>query len=201
MHRPEPRTPFSNSRSASLPAWALLSRSASSQRSASRRRTHSPPEQARPDRSVSSPPDLLIAARPRLRDRVVARLRAGRLDAALAAGVPEESNGALSLHARRLTARGERTGLARSLRRALYDARVMGGYLRVPVARARVRDAEAELSLLVQRLEEPGPVAARGVALTRALLADGTGPLYEGPAAHDLGALADRAADALLVDG
>lgn len=88
-----------------------------------------------------------------------------------------------------------------SLQRSLDDARSHGGYLRVPVSRAQVLEAESELSLLAQRLSAPGPVAARGVALVRALLGDGVGPLYDDRSVQELGPAVRWVADALLLDG
>jgi hypothetical protein len=203
MHRPEPRTRLSTEapapdRSPDLAApgrSAVPPRSAAAPRSGAARRS--------PARTTSHPasPDLRIALRPRLRDRFAARLRAGRLDAALAAGVAPEEDPALALRAQRLTARRERSALAMSVLRSLDDARSSGGYLRVPVSRVQVREAEGELSLLAQRLSAPGPVAARGVALVRALLGDGLGPLYDDRSVQELGPVVRRAADALLLDG
>ena len=49
---------------------------------------------------------------------------------------------------------------------------------RIMPSRTRVRAAHEELVRLADTLEEPGPVAAGGVAQARLLLTDGTGPLY-----------------------
>jgi hypothetical protein len=69
--------------------------------------------------------------------------------------------------------------------------------LRVPLRTTRVRQAAPLLAELAGRLLEPGPVPVRGVALVTCLLSDGAGPLYREAARGDLGAMAERAADAL----
>jgi hypothetical protein len=60
-------------------------------------------------------------------------------------------------------------------------------------SRARVRDARDELIRLADTLEEPGPVAAGGVAQAWILLTDGTGPLYNAESCTTLVAGATRA--------
>jgi hypothetical protein len=69
--------------------------------------------------------------------------------------------------------------------------------LRVPLRTTRISQSAPLLSDLANRLLEPGPVPARGVALVAQLLADGSGPLYREAARDDLGTLAERAARAL----
>src|SRR5688572_28855815 len=54
--------------------------------------------------------------------RLTARLHAGRFDAMLAVGVPAPAGSVLAVHAARLTSTAEREALARSLRRAVYEA-------------------------------------------------------------------------------
>ncbi len=58
-----------------------------------------------------------------LRARVTARLFAGRFDRMLAVGVPAPAGSALAVHAARLSSVDEREAIARSLRRAVADAR------------------------------------------------------------------------------
>jgi hypothetical protein len=113
------------------------------------------------------------------RDRVTARLRAGALDAALVAGTSPEASVPLALHAEHLCAPGQRRLLARSLRRlvAVAEAPALGRRA-VPVNRDAVRRARNDLEFLAERLTSGGPVDVRGVARLRALLSDGTGPLY-----------------------
>jgi hypothetical protein len=61
-------------------------------------------------------------------------------------------------------------------------------------SRTRVRSAREELSYLADMLDEPGPVAAGGVAQALLLLTDGTGPLYNPDSRTSLCAGAERAA-------
>jgi hypothetical protein len=60
--------------------------------------------------------------------------------------------------------------------------------------RSRVAAASEELSLLADMLDEPGPVAAGGVAEAWLLVTDGTGPLFNPHARATLRAGAARAA-------
>jgi hypothetical protein len=62
-------------------------------------------------------------ARPSVRARVTARLRARRFDWALAVGVPAPAGSALAAHAARLTSVAERQTVARVLRRTVRDAK------------------------------------------------------------------------------
>jgi hypothetical protein len=123
---------------------------------------------------------LVIARRPRVRDRLVARLRPRRLDRALAEGTPPEASAALALRAQELTEADRRRTIAAALRRILSEAgegrRPALG--RVAPDRKWVTAAREELSRLADTLEDPGPVAAGGVAQAWMLLTDGTGPLY-----------------------
>jgi len=113
------------------------------------------------------------------RDRLTARLRAGALDAALMAGMSPESSVPLALHAERLSAPAQRRLLARSLRRIVAASEAPAvGRRSVPLNRVGVQRARNELESLADRLTSGGPVAVRGVARLRALLSDGTGPLY-----------------------
>ncbi len=115
----------------------------------------------------------------RVRDRVAARVRAARLDAALAQGVAPESSAALELRAQALIGPVARK-LGMRLRQILLSAQSDGGAsgTAIPICGALVREAQPELSLLVGRLLGGGPVDARGVATVGALLCDGGGPLY-----------------------
>jgi hypothetical protein len=84
--------------------------------------------------------------------------------------------------------------------RTASPSRVAPGAARrphVPVRAARVRRSAPLLADLANRLLQPGPVPAQGVAMVTQLLADGTGPLYREAARDDLGALAQQAAQAL----
>ena len=130
-------------------------------------------------------------ARRSVRAYLMARLRAARFDRALAVGVPAPAGSALAVHAARLISVAERHAVARTLRRAVRDAKddlsaTRSG--RVPMHRANIAAAEALIDEVTLRLHAPHPVSARGMARLRQLLSDGAGPLYR----HGRGDLAGR---------
>lgn len=138
------------------------------------------------------------AREPRLRDRWAARWRSGHLDRDLAGGIPPEASAALALRAQHLTEPEQRRSIAQTLRRIVREAQerrpVVSG--RVLPSRTAVSAARDELSLLADALDEPGPVAAGGVAQASLLLTDGTGPLYNPWSGRSLGTgAADAARD------
>lgn len=139
---------------------------------------------------------LYIAPPERLRDRLVARLRTLSLDTALANGTPPEADAALALRARRLTNLPRRRKLALAIRHLVRDADGAGvpSHVRVSPLSDRVSAASRELRMLAEKLAEPTPISARGVAQTLLLLTDGTGPLYN---ARSAGSVRDRAASAV----
>jgi len=141
-------------------------------------------------------PALHIAPPERLRDRLVARLRTVSLDTALANGTPSEADAALALRARRLTNVPRRRELALAIRHLVREADRGGArsYLRVSPLSDRVSAASRELAMLAEKLAEPTPVCARGVAQALLLLTDGTGPLYN---PRSEGSVRDRAASAV----
>ena len=112
--------------------------------------------------------------------RLLARLLAGRFDRMLAVGVPAPAGSPLALHAARLTSADEREAIARTLRRAVDDARNREAPLssRVPLNLPNIVVAEDRIDEVTLRLHSPRPVSARGVARLRVLLADGAGPMY-----------------------
>ena len=123
---------------------------------------------------------LVHTEEPSLRARLAARWRPRRLDRALAAGIPPEADVALALRAEELTELNRRRTIADALRQLIREARE-GAPLepaRIRPDRRRVASASEELSALAETLEDPGPVAASGVAQAWILLTDGTGPLY-----------------------
>jgi hypothetical protein len=122
----------------------------------------------------------VVAQRPRVRDHLAARWFAHRLDLALADGASPETNAALALRAQRLTEPDRRWSAAGALRRIVRDARNdrRQRFGRVRPDPGVVLAASRELSDLADTLDDPGPVAARGVAQAWLLLTDGTGPLY-----------------------
>src|SRR6478672_2158393 len=132
------------------------------------------------DASAAGAPDSARRgqARPAVRARLTARLRAARFDRALAVGVPAPAGSALAAHAARLTSVAERQTVARALRRAVRDAKdtraTQSG--RVPMHRANIASAEALIDEVTLRRMRPTR-CARGMARLRQLLSDGTGPL------------------------
>ena len=149
------------------------------------------------DASTADTPDTARRgqARPSVRARLTARLRAARFDRALAVGVPAPAGSALAAHAARLTSVAERQAVARALRRAVRDAKdtraTQSG--RVPMHRANIASAQALIDEVTRRLQAPEPVSTRGMARLRQLLSDGAGPLYR----HGRGDLAGRLSAAL----
>jgi hypothetical protein len=117
----------------------------------------------------------------------------------LAAGISPWSSDELALRARWLTSRRSRTRLAGGLRRGARDAQkgLTGFGAAALPHRGEVLEARTVLAAVERRLRAREPVAARGVAMVRMLLTDGTSPLYR-PAEH--GALGSglRAAAAAL---
>jgi hypothetical protein len=144
----------------------------------------------------------VMPQRIRVRDRIAARVRAARLDAALAAGVAPESSAALELRAEALIGPVARK-LGVRVRQILAGAQssTAGPGTAVPISIALVRETQAELSLIADRLLGGGPIGARGVATVRALLCDGGGPLYgRFRDSSELRAALGAAFDALEVD-
>jgi hypothetical protein len=132
-------------------------------------------------------------------DRLLAHLRADRLDRDLASGACPDATVELALRAQMLVRASVRRDLARSAQRVLAAATQPAASRRpaVPVCRDRVRYAAAEFGELIRRLGVPGPVPARGVAQASLLLGDATGPLYHRGNREDLRARVREAADAL----
>jgi hypothetical protein len=100
--------------------------------------------------------------------------------------------------ARKLVGTADRRELAASLRRIAADSCGNGALrTRMTGASSRVKEARPELERLARRLADPDPVDARGVALTKALLSDGAGPLYWARSPESLGARLREAFGAL----
>ncbi|HUE29152.1 MAG TPA: hypothetical protein VMP89_20420 [Solirubrobacteraceae bacterium] len=139
---------------------------------------------------------LYISPPEQLRDRLVARIRTRSLDAALANGTPPETDAALAVRARRLTNLPARRKLALAIRHVVRDAGGAGArsHVRVSPVSDRVSEASRELRMLAEKLAEPAPTRARGVAQAHLLLTDGTGPLYN---PRSEGSVRDRAASAV----
>jgi hypothetical protein len=112
-------------------------------------------------------------------DRLWARLRARRLDQALARGVSAEDSPALSWRAQVLARPAVTHELGTGLRQLLSEAHDPGStLLRVHADPERLISVEAELRRLASRLDSARPSHPAGVAKVRLLLTDGTGPLY-----------------------
>jgi hypothetical protein len=149
---------------------------------------------------LESPDHRVIVRRTRLLDRLMAMLRAPRLDAELAAGASPDSRPELALRARLLVSVPTRRRLARTVERLVATAQqppTARCCSAVPVCWDRVRDSAPELRQLAMALAAPGPVPARGVALVMVLLCDGAGPLYRRAAVDDLAMQVRHAAKAL----
>ena len=144
--------------------------------------------------------------------RLLARCLAPRLDRQLADGVRPEANAVLAARAMVLTSVRYRRGLAANLRRMLAASvspqtrpRLMAasrsaGAARqpyVPLRRDRIAGSASELAGLARSLAGQRTVPAQGVAMVSQLLADGAGPLYRAGTRDDLGAIIERASQAL----
>ena len=146
-------------------------------------------------------------------DQLLAHCLAARLDRDLADGARPESSAPLAARAMQLTSMAFRRELAASLRRMMVMAgrpvvaarayRAAGrspglaGPPRVPVYRPRISEFTSGLGELADGLVVGGPVPAQGVAIVTRLLADGTGPCYRKASRDDLGAIIERASEAL----
>ncbi|MEO3759412.1 hypothetical protein ABGB19_14130 [Mycobacterium sp. B14F4] len=130
-----------------------------------------------------------------MRARLTARVMAGRFDRLVAVGVRAPAGSALAAHYARLTSTAEREAVARALRRIGCDARARGPLMssRIPLHVPNIAAAEDLFDAITLRLHSPRPVAARGMARLRVLLADGTGPLFR----YGRGDLAGRLGAAL----
>jgi hypothetical protein len=120
------------------------------------------------------------ARRVRVRDRAVARSRSSRLDRDLADGKSPDATVTLAIWAQHLVSSTSRWKLARALEHLSAVARRSPDSCpsRVPICAEAVREAQAHLRALTDRLESQTLVAPRGIAMLRLLLADGCGPLY-----------------------
>jgi hypothetical protein len=110
--------------------------------------------------------------------RLEARLRAGALDQAIAAGADPASSPAMARRAASLTSRRTRSRLAGALEELVAAAEGRRALLRVRPARAALAGQRKLLLELAATLRGPAPVYARGVALLLVLVRDGTGPAY-----------------------
>jgi hypothetical protein len=119
--------------------------------------------------------------------RLEARLRAGVLDQAIAAGADPASLPAMAHRAAMLTSRRVRARLADGIENLVADVRQPARRLHVMPARPAVAAGRELLLELAEILRGPSPVYARGVALLLVLLRDGTGPAYVAGGEAELG--------------
>ncbi len=141
----------------------------------------------------------LTTRRPGLWNRLTVGFCASRLDRELAAGASPDADAQRALRAQVLVRMSVRRHLARSVQRILDvpTRPFAAGRTSVPLCRERVVEASAELRSLIDHLLAPGPVPARGVALARALLGDGSGPLYNLGSTDDLRRTVTEAVESL----
>jgi hypothetical protein len=134
--------------------------------------------------------------------RVMVALHRRRLDRALARGVVPTASRELGLRAEQLIYGSTRYHLAHSLREAVRDAsspRSYGTSPTVPVARGAVKRWGDELVGVADLLEQPGTVAACGVARALELVTDGGGPLYSRAPEQALGSALEAITEGLEV--
>jgi hypothetical protein len=114
-------------------------------------------------------------------DRLLVRLSSARLDRELAAGSAPESSRLLTMRADLLVSPPFRIELADNWDHLLDVAAgrvTMSPQRRAMLRRERITDAEPQIRELSALLRGLQPVPARGVVSARALLTDGTGPVY-----------------------
>jgi hypothetical protein len=110
------------------------------------------------------------------------------LDAELAAGASPDTDLLRAVRATTLVTLAERRELADDWERLLAEARrPVRRRARVLFRRDQVLAVEHDVREMLSALSAPLPVPARGVAMARTLLTDGTGPLYNRSHPRDLG--------------
>ena len=142
----------------------------------------------------------LVAREATFRERVMTTMRVDTLDDRLAQGTSPESSAQLALRAQALVRPCRRHSVARRLQQLVEQADDPAAGARsviVPVLYQRVARSREEFQALIDRLIEPGPVSARGIAMIQNLLKDGTGPLFHAGNRDDLGTLVLAALAAL----
>ena len=151
----------------------------------------------------SGPSDVPSAVPPTLRRRLRVQFHKGRLDRKVADGFGSDASEDLAVRARQLAGMRIRRRLARSLRARVKDAErppALRLTAAVPLSRRVVRSWRESLLGLAERLEQPDPVNACGVARVLMLLTDGAGPLYEPAAAERMSEAVWWIADGLALD-
>lgn len=125
--------------------------------------------------------------------RVLAVLQATSLDRELADGGDPAACPILAARAAKLASARTRGALARELERTVLGPAAPGA-LRIPRSRTAVAANRTRLFELVARLRSQELVYARGLAMLRLLLVDGTGPLYMDRHGEALALALDQAA-------
>lgn len=126
-----------------------------------------------------------------------ARLRSNSLDRAIAAGQDPARTAQLAARAEHLQTRTVRARLADTLDRLARSDRERSMRRRVLPSTAAVRANSQELHALAALLRGSSPVRARGVAMLRRLVTDGTGPVYTDRDGDALAAQLSRARSAV----
>jgi hypothetical protein len=145
----------------------------------------------------------VVPVHARIQDHLAARLHADRIDAALASGASPDASIASAVRSRALSSTRSRHRLAHGLRRALTKAHDpwAASATGVPVNSVEIISAAPEILELERLLLARGPVSVRGVAQVRALLTNGTGPLYSRRAVTGLDLHLHRAIEAMTIMG
>ncbi len=122
---------------------------------------------------------------PTLAARLRARLFASRLDREVESGAAVVPGTPLAVHVARLTSAKQRRSLANSLTRTVEAAAgARPGVNRpFPIHSDQVAKCGPEIERITELLRSQRPVDPRGIARLRMLLADSTGPLYDGGSA------------------
>ena len=123
---------------------------------------------------VAGPGGGLVLDRVRVADRTLAHWFGRALDLQLAAGRPATRNRLRAVRAGMLVAPSARRRLAACWTNLISNP----GPRHAPVRWSEVAAAHREIAELADALRVAQPVSARGVAIARLLLTDGTGPLY-----------------------
>jgi hypothetical protein len=110
--------------------------------------------------------------------RITARLRAGVLDRALAAGADPAASPQIAARTAKLGSTLMRTRIAEGLERLALSADKPRSRLRILPSRAAMLGNRSEMLELADILRQNRPLYARGVAMLKVILTDGTGPAY-----------------------
>jgi hypothetical protein len=110
--------------------------------------------------------------------RLQARFRASQLDRRLSEEVDPRSSPLLLERTQQLLSGRTRGSLARGFELALAESDGSVRRAGIPVDRDAVRGAAPVLETLIARLRDGEAVSPQGVAMAKAILRDGTGPLY-----------------------